>query len=443
MYAGVSKVKITPGVGTELLEPMGTISTGVHDDLFARVFILKDGPKEIALLSLDLVGLDFDLLDDMRQTIGKYTGLSASQIMFHCTHNHNSPVTMRWLRQNQVRRNHLWEEELGEKIARGISIARNRLTAVKKVGVGRENVQIGINRRLFMDKEDVLVRDSPQGPVAPYVDVLKIVTEKETSIVLFTHAAHPVSVHNASTLFTADYPGYAIAKIQQVLGKNVFPIFLQGCCGNINSDPVAGGFAESERLGTILGEAVVKASSGIKDWYFPSRLKALHTTVNLPLQESPSYEEARETEKKEKQKYAEMKRKNFCKTSLYMQQEAVLWAEDLVKLSKEEKKEHSLPAEIQIFTLGREIAFVGLSHEIFVQYQLLIQEKSPFSHTMVFAYTNGVAAYIPTPEDFPLGGYEISEASRLYGVFPLKPETGEFLFTTVISALTELKNKEQ
>jgi len=33
MYAGVSKVKITPGVGTELLEPVGTISTGVHDDL--------------------------------------------------------------------------------------------------------------------------------------------------------------------------------------------------------------------------------------------------------------------------------------------------------------------------------------------------------------------------------------------------------------------------
>lgn len=442
MQAGVSKVSITPCIGTELLEPVGTTSTGIHDDLFARVLVLEDSKKEVVLVSLDLVGLDFDLLKGLRQTVENHTGLSSQKIMFHCTHNHNSPVTMQWLRQNQFHRNRLWEKELGEKIGSGISIARDKLLPVKKVGVGREEVQIGTNRRLSIDKDkDVIMGSFPQGPMAPYVDVLEIVTEKETSIVLFAHAAHPVSVHSASTLFTADYPGYAVAKIQQALGQNIFPIFLQGCCGNINSDPVAGGFLESERLGTILGEAVVKASLGIKDWYFSFSLKAFHTIINLPLQAPPPCEKAREIAKKEERKHIEMRRKNLEKIGSYMQQEVVLWAKDLVKSSREEKKERSLPTEIQVITLGRTIALVGISHEVFVQYQLRIQEESPFSHTMVFAYTNGVAAYIPTPEDVPLGGYEVSEAPRLYGVLPLEPETGEFMFGTVMSALSELKNK--
>ncbi|KKK63497.1 hypothetical protein LCGC14_2993680, partial [marine sediment metagenome] len=367
----------------------GECSAGIHDDLFCRVLLLKDNTEELALVSMDLVGLDFTLLKNLRQTIQKNTGLSFQSMMLHCTHTHNSPVTMHYLRQNQLSRDHIWEKELGEKISGAISMARNNLLPVKKIGVSKGKVQIGINRRLST-RGGIIMSPNPEGAVDPYVDVLKIVSEKETSTILFTHAAHPVSVHGASTLMTADYPGYAVRTIRRLLGKDVFPIFFQGCCGNINSESVAGGFKEADRLGTILGREVVNTVCQIEDYPSNFALESYNKEVDLPLKDPPSAEEA--------ERILHDMEKGIGLPHRFTQfhrQEMLFWAKDLVKLARRGKRDYSLPTAIQIFTLGGKIAIIGLSHEVFVDYQLRIKKQSPFLRTFVFGYTNGVAGYIP------------------------------------------------
>jgi hypothetical protein len=52
---------------------------------------------------------------------------------------------------------------------------------------------------------------NPHGVVLPWVDVLSFEDPEGRPVaVLFNHAAHPVIVHAASTLITADYPGFAV-----------------------------------------------------------------------------------------------------------------------------------------------------------------------------------------------------------------------------------------
>jgi hypothetical protein len=62
--------------------------------------------------------------------------------------------------------------------------------------------------------------------------------------------------------------------------------------------------------------------------------------------------------------------------------------------------------EIHALALGDEWCLLAMPHEVFAEYQLWVEQASPFRHNMVVAYTNGCESYIPTDRDFELGGYE-------------------------------------
>ncbi len=66
LLGGAAELVISPPVGAPTL---GTIqrSTGVHDDLYARALVLNDGRQRVAILSLDLIGMDFVLSDQIRE----------------------------------------------------------------------------------------------------------------------------------------------------------------------------------------------------------------------------------------------------------------------------------------------------------------------------------------------------------------------------------------
>ncbi len=93
LLAGAAELVISPPVGAPTL---GTIqrSTGVHDDLYARALVLNDGRKRVAILSLDLIGMDFALADQIRGAIAARTGIAIALV--HCTHNHSAPFTIPW-----------------------------------------------------------------------------------------------------------------------------------------------------------------------------------------------------------------------------------------------------------------------------------------------------------------------------------------------------------
>jgi neutral ceramidase len=243
------------------------------------------------------------------------------------------------------------------------------------------------------------MKQNPDGPMTNWTDVLCAETkDNKKTAVLFSYAAHPVIVHKASRMITADFPGYAVKTARQELGNNVVCMFAQGCGGDINGRPWAGGFGEAEAAGNQLAHAAIKAASGSKN-EVSGPLRCLTRQIQIPLRHLPPIAEC---EKVLKEWEARVKENpNFI-------DEGKLFAirEVCEQARRGEAEKKYLPFPIQMFAVGKELCIVGLPHEMFCSYQLWIDANSPFRHNMVFGYTNGCETYIGTAKDYTLGGYE-------------------------------------
>ena len=88
---GFGEVDITPKLGGKekvWLAGYGTgrEAAGVHDPLMARCVVLQDGGTRIALISVDLVGLQFPAVQQIRNQLPGF-----SYVLVSSTHNHEGP----------------------------------------------------------------------------------------------------------------------------------------------------------------------------------------------------------------------------------------------------------------------------------------------------------------------------------------------------------------
>ncbi len=66
--------------------------------------------------------------------------------------------------------------------------------------------------------------------------------------------------------------------------------------------------------------------------------------------------------------------------------------------------------EVQVMSLGRELAWVALGGEVFVELGLSIKAASPFQQTHVVELANGSFSYIPNRSAYAEGNYEVISA---------------------------------
>ena len=69
-----------------------------------------------------------------------------------------------------------------------------------------------------------------------------------------------------------------------------------------------------------------------------------------------------------------------------------------------------LVVEVQVITLGDELAWVSLPGEVFVQLGQQIKWGSPFRTTVIAELANGSVGYIPTRAAYAQGNYEVISA---------------------------------
>jgi neutral ceramidase len=90
-----------------------------------------------------------------------------------------------------------------------------------------------------------------------------------------------------------------------------------------------------------------------------------------------------------------------------------------------------LEVEVQVITLGPDLAWVSLPGELFVEFGLEIKKASPFKQTIIAELANGSIGYIPTQRAFDEGNYEPLSARCGKG-------SGEILTETAMKLLREL-----
>src|SRR6185295_1526993 len=188
--------------------------------------------------------------------------------------------------------------------------------------------------------------------------------------------------------------------------------------GNINHyylmDPVkfhrTKGVQESSRIGAIIGAEVLRAYPR-RELVRNKRLRVSHEIVQLDYHPDKAA--------------AQLARFKGAKE----------FSDDEVECHNENGK-LTFDAEVQVISLGNELAWVGLPGEMFVELGLALKEASPFRYTMVHSLANGAIGYVPNRKAYPEGSYEAASTR-------CAPGAGEKLIESATNQLIKLKNADQ
>lgn len=407
LLMGAAEAPITPPVGLRLVGPLAR-STGVHDDLWARSIVLSHGTTSVALVFLDLIGIDMPLSDGMRAEIRRRAGVSS--VLINCSHTHSAPFTVSWSVEGRAEYEEeaaSWQNGLISTVADLVALAAARQRpAIARYG--RAPAQVGVNRRLSTP-DGIDMQPNPHGPVVPWVDVLRFDTiNGSNTAVIVSHSAHPVIVHGASTLMGADYPGVTVQAIRQHLGDKATVAFAQGCCGNINGEPLRGGFDAAQEAGLRLADAalaVCERGEPVEGTCVRSRQK----TITLPLQDYPTMGDCRELLVRQER----VLESAGDDVERWYAHENIRCTNRLIRAILRDAKSGGIQFELNALAFGNDVCLVTMTDEVFCDYQLWAVENSPARHTMVWAYTNGCEIYVPVDAALGEGGYEAASSPTL------------------------------
>jgi hypothetical protein len=431
LKVGAAAVVITPPEGTPLAGYYSMRGAKrVLDDIYAKAIVLEVGDAKAALVACDLISLPRHVVTEARRQIEKATGIPGAHVMISATHTHTGPVILRESAIDDLtgatsdlgRR---YTEKLPELIAKSVADANKKLAPARaSAALGKEE-GISFNRRFHMKDGTVSWNPAkrhpdivkPAGPIDPDVGVVYFDSPKNAPIATYVNfALHPDTVGGDGV--SADYPGVLSKLLGDYRGPEMLTVFANGCCGDINHRDIQWldtqkGPREAHRIGTLLTAAVLRTTRDLKPMSTDA-LRVKSEIVKLPL--APySNDDAREAQ-------ATVKQVNDPKTKFLDKVKAFKVLDVAGRTGK------PWEVEVQVITLGDELAWVSLPGEIFVELGLAIKKSSPYKHTMIAELANGSIGYIPDEGAYPQGNYEVISARCAKG-------SGEMLVKTALRLL--------
>jgi hypothetical protein len=417
LRVGAAAVSITPARGTPMAGYYSARGAqGVHDDLYAKAIVLDDGQTRAALVALDLISTTRDLVEDARRAIAKTTKVRDDLTMISATHTHTGPL----LRGRGAHAADLggetdlarrYRDELPAKIAEAVRQAEARLAPAKAFAGHGHEPSIAFNRRFHM--QDGTVGWNP-GKLNPKIlkaagtidpDVPIVYFESAEGKPLATYVNYAVHLDNVGgTVVSADMPYFLGRALAEFQGAEMLTVWTAGCCGDVNHIDVAWagkqhGFDNAGRMGVILAGAVLRAWPHLKPVESVA-LRSRSETVSLPLPElqSGDVEKARAIVERGKAQDSTGK-PTFLES---------VWAYKTLDVAAREGRPQEV--EVQAIALGKDVAWVSLPGEIFVELGLSIKQDSPFPCTAIAELANGAIGYVPARRAYAQGNYEVVSA---------------------------------
>ncbi len=463
LRAGVARVDITPPIGIAHANwgaQTHQRAAGVDLPLWATALALSDDAETVVIIDVDVLYLWKNEAAAALDAVENLTGLPKSRIRLSWTHTHSGPtIGSDWTS---------WTSEGGEMVApytenliqQIAGVAWKALQNLRPVraSAGKGSCKIGVNRRLQRPEDGaVIVGRNWDGLVDDSVQVVRIDETDGTPLAtIVNYACHPITVGPDGQLITPDYPGMMKRVVEEATGSTC--LFLQGATGDIG--PIRGvardGLIEYKRLGRILGHEASKVWWEIESR--PARAEYLGTQesgaplaiyndrahdpdtiqklrvkiqpMKLPIRELPSPAEYEVELEKSVARLNEL-RVNGSEADIRWQTMLSKRAAMRADLAREYQGRTHHTYDLQIFTIGDEIALAAMPGEPFVEIGLRIKEKSPFKHTLFSGYSNVGWAYIPTPQAYELGGYEVE-------VTPFEPGASLQVVDESLRALGEM-----
>ena len=408
LHFGAAAADITPPVGVAMGGYWGRRSGATHicDRLMAKALVCGCGVTRVALVAVDLVGLDADVVRGIREQVACATGIEGAAIMVCASHTHAGPLTFPFRGMGRIDSRYL--EQVADAVVE-VVVAAAADSRPGRLYYARPEVQIGINRR-ESHPQGTRIGQNPAGPVVPYAHVLRFVAADGRGATLFNHACHPVVLGHANLQISGDFAGAAVRYIEEQTGDRA--LFINGACGDVNPRITNGSFADVEALGQELGQAVLEG----RDAAVPLDASAIswaHERLDLPLQPPPSCwcAEAEKLKAHLRVRLARL-RPELSRRSSEVSKAQLEWAVAMCKwVQAGAGRAQVQPFEIQALVLG-ELVLLGLEGEVFARYQLDLE--AAHGPVVLCGFANGCIGYVPTADEYARGGYEIDLAYKVY-----------------------------
>lgn len=409
-YGGTGRADITP-TGEFRLESYARDenSQGVLDPLYLTVLVLSPVLGEpIAMLAIDNTALLVEEAHRLRTAVAEKAGTSVARTMLQVSHTHSAPkVTEEYL-------------SFLESCATAATDEAMRDLRPCKLGWGTGRVQFGCNRRTLEGRAKPEMRVSPRPPVDDRLGVLLVEDDQSTPMaVLLWHGVHPNVLTGDSNVVSADWPGAARCVVESNLGCPM--LFAVGAAGNV--DPIwRGGVDDLRRIGLSVGEEALRVAGQIETrpivhGEVASRLLEMHFTP-LP-EETEAIRHAQEISER-------------------FGVDSSPWLSAVKFYINSRKELPSLLLEVQCARLNDGV-IGGIPMEVFSEIGVAVASNLSTSQVFFGGCTNGWIGYLPTPEEYISGGFELEMLPVKYGwitgwLTPPAPDTAAH----VISATREL-----
>jgi hypothetical protein len=264
----------------------------------------------------------------------------------------------------------------------------------------------------------------PFGKIDPEVGTLRIDNTDGSPYGVIVNFACHCDCLSGTDQYSADYPGELCASLKKFYGPDFITVFVNGFCGDINhcdftgTPPFHDYPDHYRRMGRMLAADVIRTRELTLPLEY-GHVAGASATIKIPTREPDAalLEWA--------DKYL------ACGETNDIDRFYALEAKKRQKSGVEETE-----AFLQVVTIG-EMAMFASPAETYVEFALMLKERSPFKYNMTANLANGCLGYIPIRELFKPGIYE----ARLCSSSKLIPEAG-YIIVDKLLELTASLTKE-
>jgi len=434
ILAGLGEISITPISNMQMCGfAKSQVSTGTHDDLYARALAVEspDGGAAI-MMTLGLVGFQGDYCQRMREEISDKTGVPVAGIVISVTHTHAGP--------DVDNGGTAYQDYL---IKQAVTAAVTAWGARKpgRIGVGSIDVlELGRNRRRLLYGG---IHPDPETAVIRIDD-----SDGKLSGVAFNYACHPSGLDWQNTLFSEDWPYYAIKGMKDHFGSDVWAAYFQGAMGDIN----VGYSAELSAVGVdmpvrsywymeVKGKQMADALTGVVPGIETTNTPVVAVTSGVfdyPMRQTfpVTLEQARSDAEDAKKRLGEMEAQADTIGSRHLDHARVDVFQASQRLAIAEKfyaadtPPLTRRIEQQAVRIG-DAVFVTIPGEVFSEIGKAIKDGSPAKKTFVIGLVNTYWDYMPTAREYAEGDYEVDAS-------PYSPEAGQVCVDSALELIRKV-----
>jgi len=384
LKAGVAEAEISVKAGVALAAELNPRpAKGARTPLMAKALVLDNGEETLAVVTLDLYGLQSEAAERLTSAIAEQCNLKPEAVLLVCSHTRGAPYTTPVVGWPGVHQQTI--DQVVDKVPRVVVQAKANLQAAS-LGVGAVQVpHLVYNHRLVtrnmkvisawlgIPKNEVL---APEGPIDPQFSVVVIRDNHGFPFCLLWNFAADFRFAQDDQV-SADLPYFVQQELDARLERHVPVLYLSACGGNISYQQGLESTVEGVTSALMAAQLETSCDPVI-------RLACVQEKMILPIRDYSQYWSQPEVEWKCPQGVDA-----FAREVEYLQQEGA----------------RAVATRVQAFRLGP-FALVGLPGMPFVEFALQIKENSPARATLVAGNVGGYVGYVITRQAFEDGGFE-------------------------------------